>query len=57
LWQTVHGVEGSLALILALEGADALMTLANVTLREGSQWVKPWQPREKESISRGIAVG
>ena len=57
LWQTVHGVEGSLALILALEGADALMTLAQVALHEGSQWVKPWQPREKEAIPRGIAVG
>lgn len=57
LWQAVHGIEGSLALLLALEGADALMTLANVALREGSQWVKPWQPREKEIVPRGIAVG
>jgi hypothetical protein len=57
LWQTIHGIEGSLALLLALEGADALMTLTNVALREGSQWVKPWQPKEKEAVPRGLAVG
>jgi hypothetical protein len=57
LWQTVHGIEGSLALLLALEGADALMTLAQFALREGSRWVKPWQPKEKEAIPRGVAVG
>jgi hypothetical protein len=57
LWQTVHGIEGSLALLLALEGPEALMTLAQVALREGSQWVKPWQPKEKEAIPRGIAMG
>ncbi len=56
LWQTVHGIEGSLALLLALDGAHALMALAHVALREGSQWVKPWQPREKEAIPR-VAVG
>jgi hypothetical protein len=57
LWQTVHGIEGSLALLLALEGPDALMTLANVAMREGSRWLKPWQPKEKEIIPRGVAVG
>jgi hypothetical protein len=57
LWQTIHGIEGSLALLLALEGADALMTLANVAMREGSRWVKPWQPKEKEAIPRGMVVG
>jgi hypothetical protein len=57
LWQTVHGIEGSLSLLLALEGADALMTVAQVALREGSKWVKPWQPKEKEAIPRGVAVG
>jgi hypothetical protein len=57
LWQTVHGIEGTLALLLALEGADALMTLAQTALREGNQWVKPWQPKEKEAIPRGLAVG
>jgi hypothetical protein len=57
LWQTVHGIEGSLALLLALEGADALMTLAQVALREGSQWVKPWQPKEKEAVPRGNVMG
>ena len=56
LWQTVHGIEGSLALLLALEGADALMTLAGVALREGNHWVKPWQPKEKEAVPR-VAVG
>lgn len=57
LWQTIHGIEGSLALLLALEGPDALMTVAQVALREGSQWVKPWQPREREAVPRGVAVG
>jgi hypothetical protein len=57
LWQTIHGIEGSLALLLALDGPDALMTLAQVTLREGSQWEKPWQPKEKDIVPRGIAVG
>ncbi len=57
LWQTIHGIEGSLALLLALEGSDALMTVAQVTLREGSQWVKPWQSKEKVMMPRGIAVG
>ena len=57
LWQTIHGIEGSLALLLALEGSDALMTVAQVALREGSQWVKPWQPKEKEAVPRGIAIG
>jgi hypothetical protein len=57
LWQTVHGIEGSLALLLALEGAEALMTVAQVALREGSSWVKPWQSKEKEIIPRGVAVG
>lgn len=56
LWQTVHGVEGSLSLLMALEGAEALMTLAGVALREGSNWVKPWQPKEKEAVPR-VAVG
>jgi hypothetical protein len=57
LWQTIHGIEGSLALLLALDGSDALMTLAQVTLREGSQWEKPWQPKEKDVVPRGVAVG
>jgi hypothetical protein len=57
LWQTIHGIEGSLALLLALDGPDALLTVAQVTLREGSQWVKPWQPKEKDVVPRGVAVG
>lgn len=57
LWQTIHGIEGSLPLLLALEGPDALLTVAQMTLREGSQWVKPWQPREKDAVPRGVAVG
>lgn len=57
LWQTIHGIEGSLALLLALEGPDALMTVAQVALREGSHWVKPWQPKEKEIVPRGVVMG
>jgi hypothetical protein len=57
LWQTVHGIEGSLALLLALDGPEALMTLAQFALREGSQWVKPWQPKEKEAIPRPMVMG
>jgi hypothetical protein len=57
LWQTVHGIEGSLALHLALEGPEALMTVAQVAMREGSRWVKPWQPKEKEATPRAMALG
>jgi hypothetical protein len=57
LWQTIHGIEGSLSLLLTLEGPDALLTIAQMTLREGSQWVKPWQPKEKDAVPRGVAVG
>ena len=57
LWQTIHGIEGSLALLLTLEGPDALLTIAQMTLREGNRWVKPWQPKDKDTVPRGVAVG
>jgi hypothetical protein len=39
LWQTIHGVEGALPLLLALEGPDALVVVAQAVAKEGSQWV------------------
>ena len=39
LWQTIHGIEGSLPLLLALEGPTALMIIAQMVLREGGQWL------------------
>ncbi len=38
VWQTVHGVEGSLPLILALEGPDALVAIAQTAEAEGAGW-------------------
>ncbi|HXF61379.1 MAG TPA: hypothetical protein VNK95_07170, partial [Caldilineaceae bacterium] len=40
LWQTIHGVEGTLPLLLALEGPDALVVLAQTVAKEGSQWTQ-----------------
>jgi Tfp pilus assembly protein PilF len=38
LWQTVHGIGGSLPLLLALEGPDALATIARTAEMEGVGW-------------------
>lgn len=38
LWQTVHGIGGSLPLLLALEGPDALVTIARTAETEGAGW-------------------
>ena len=38
IWQTVHGVDGSLSLLLRLEGAQSLETIARCAHREGSGW-------------------
>jgi hypothetical protein len=38
LWQTIHGIEGTLSLLLALEGPDALVVLAQAVAKEGIQW-------------------
>ena len=38
LWQTVHGIHGSLALILLLEGPQAVETIAAYTVEAGGQW-------------------
>lgn len=37
-WQIIHSLEGSIPLILALEGADALVTLARTATRQSSLW-------------------
>ncbi|NJN83020.1 MAG: hypothetical protein HC802_12560 [Caldilineaceae bacterium] len=39
LWQTVHSIEGSLPLLLALDGAEALVTIAQAVDREGADWL------------------
>ena len=38
LWQTIHGVEGSLGLLLALEGAHGLHALARAAEADGNRW-------------------
>jgi hypothetical protein len=40
LWQTVHGVEGSLPLLLALEGPEALLAVAYRVAQDGSRWAE-----------------
>lgn len=37
-WQLVHSLEGSIPLLLALEGPDALVTLARAASRHSSLW-------------------
>ena len=38
VWQTIHGVEGSLPLLLTLAGPDALVTIAQIAATEGAGW-------------------
>lgn len=38
LWQTVHGIHGSLALITLLEGPQAVETIAAYAVDSGGQW-------------------
>ena len=65
VWLTAMGLTVGLAMILFLLGLVLVKGLGafwpkrvvQVTLREGSQWVKPWQPKEKDVMPRGIAVG
>lgn len=40
LWQTIHALEGSLPLLLALEGPTALLLIAQMTAREGGEWAR-----------------
>ena len=40
IWQTVHGIEGALPLILALEGPEAVIQIARVASKEGEEWIK-----------------
>ena len=40
LWQTIHGVEGCLPLLLALEGPHALVKVAQTVAVEGSAWTE-----------------
>lgn len=40
LWQTIHGIEGSLPLLLALEGPEALLAVAYTVVNEGSRWTE-----------------
>ena len=39
LWQTVHGIDGSLPLVIALEGPEAVMTIAQAAADVGRQWM------------------
>ena len=41
IWQAVHGVEGSLPLVLALDGPDALVTIAEAAAQSGDRWSPP----------------
>ena len=38
LWQTIHGIEGSLPLIIALDGPDAVLSLAQKVDKIGAGW-------------------
>lgn len=38
IWQAVYGIDGSLSMLLALEGADALVEIANAAANEGALW-------------------
>lgn len=40
LWQTIHGIEGSLPLLLALEGPEALLVVAHTAADEGGRWTE-----------------
>lgn len=40
LWQTVHGVEGSLRLVCKLDGPEALVAIAEAAANEGGLWVQ-----------------
>lgn len=39
IWQTVYGVEGTLALLLQLEGPDAVLDMAHAAATEGAVWM------------------
>lgn len=41
IWQAIHGVEGSLPLVLALDGPDALVTIAEAAAQSGDLWSPP----------------
>jgi hypothetical protein len=38
IWQTVHGIEGGLPLVLMLEGPDAVEGIARFAAHAGPQW-------------------
>lgn len=38
IWQAVYGVDGSLPMLLVLEGPDALVEIANAAANEGALW-------------------
>jgi hypothetical protein len=38
LWQTVHGIEGLLPLLIGLEGPQAVVQLAHSVVEIGPQW-------------------
>ena len=40
IWQTVHGVEGSLPLLYEMEGAQALAAIAESAANEGGLWLQ-----------------
>jgi hypothetical protein len=41
LWQTVHGIEGTLPLLIALDGPEAIVALAKGIAQSGKQWSRP----------------
>lgn len=40
LWQTIHGIEGGLPLLFALEGPEALLAVAHAVADEGERWAE-----------------
>lgn len=41
LWQTVHGIEGTLPLLIALDGPGAVVSLAHGVEQVGARWSAP----------------
>jgi hypothetical protein len=57
LWQSVYGVDGSLPLLLQLEGTRALIHLANAAAAEGEEWSIPEEAVVTKSSSTRAPVG
>lgn len=56
IWRTVYTLGGTLPLLIALEGSDAVVDIAQVTVAEGAQWgVTEPQPPEETAAQLPVA--